>query len=280
MAIKIVTDSVSDIPPKIAKELGITIVPLRVRFGTEVYRDGVDLTADQFFDMLSHSETLPMTSVPSPGDFAETYNKLTEETDEILVITLTSKLSGTNDVAKQSIGLTKRKCRIEVVDSQMAIMGQGLIVITAARAAKAGANFDEVLSIVNRNIPRVDFRAAFDTLEYLERGGRIGKAQAFLGSILKINPILGMKNGLVIPCGKERSRTKALEHLFNFAMSYFHIEEMAVEYATAVNEAEMLIERLSSRLPKEQIYLSRTGPVIGTHTGPSLIVVTVLGDKE
>lgn len=278
MTIKIVTDSVSDIPPKVAKELGITIVPLHVRFGTEVYRDGVDLTADQFFDRLPRSKTLPMTSVPSPGDFADVYNKLAEETDEILVITLTSKLSGTNDVAKQSIGLTKRKCRIEVVDSQLAIMGQGLIVITAARAAQAGANFDEVLDMVNRNIPRVDFRAAFDTLEYLHRGGRIGKAQAFLGSILKINPIIGMKDGLVIPCGKERSRDKAIEHLFNFVMSYSYIEEMAVEYATAFDEAEMLVERLGSKFPKERIYLSRTGPVIGTHTGPSLLIVTVLGD--
>ncbi len=280
MTVKIVTDSVSDIPVKVAKELGITVVPLHVRFGTEVYRDGFDLTADQFFDRLPNSKTLPISSVPSPGDFADVYNKLAEETGEILVITLTSKLSGTYDVAKQSIGLTKRKCRIEVVDSRVAIMGQGLIVITAARAAQAGANFDEVLDIVNRNIPRVDFRAAFDTLEYLQRGGRIGKAQAFLGSILKINPILGMKDGLVIPCGKERSRAKAIEHLFNFAMSYSHIEEMAVEYATAVDEAEMLIERFSSKFPKERIYLSRTGPVIGTHTGPSLIVVTVLGDRK
>ena len=280
MAIKIVTDSVSDIPPKVTKELGITIVPLHVRFGTEVYLDGVDITADQFFDRLPHNKTLPITSVPSPGDFANVYNKLSEETDEILVITLTSKLSGTNDVAKQSIGLTKRKCRIEVVDSGLAIMGQGLLVITAARAAQDGANFEEVLDIVNSNIPRIDFRAAFDTLEYLERGGRIGKAQAFLGSILKINPILGMKDGLVIPCGKERSRARAIEHLFNFATNYSHIEEMAVEYATAIDEAEMLVERLSSRLPKEQIYISRTGPVIGTHTGPSLIVVTVLGDRK
>ena len=279
MVVKIVTDSVSDIPPEVAKELGITIVPLHVRFDSKVYRDGVDLSADKFFNKLQLSKTLPTTSVPSPGDFAETYNRLAEETDEILVITLTSKLSGTNDVAKQSIGLTKRKCRIEVVDSQMAIMGQGLIVITAARAAQAGINFDEVLGIVHNNIPRVDFRAAFDTLEYLKRGGRIGKAQAFLGSVLKVNPIIGMKDGLVIPCGRERSRVKAIEHLFNFAMSYSHIEAMAVEYATAIDEAKMLIERFSAKIAKEQIYLSRVGPVIGTHTGPSLIVVTVLGDK-
>ena len=279
MTVKIVTDSVSDLPPQVVKELGITIVPLNVRFGADVYRDGVDLTAEQFFDKLVHSKTLPVTSVPSPGTFAEIYNKLAEETDEILVITLTSKLSGTHEVALQSIGLMERKCRIEVVDSRLAVMGQGFVVMAAARAAQAGAKFDEIRDIVDRNIPRVDFRAAFDTLEYLQRGGRIGKAQALLGSILKINPIIGLKDGEVIPCGRERSRAKAIEHLYNFAMSYSHIEEIAVEYAAALDEAEMLIERLGSKFPKERIYRSRTSPVISTHTGPSLLVVTVLGDR-
>ncbi len=186
MPVKIVTDSVSDLPSQVVKELGITVVPLNVRFGTEVYRDGVDLTAEQFFDKLVHSKTLPVTSVPSPGTFAEIYDRLAEETDEIMVITLTSKLSGTHEVALQSIGLMERKCRVEVVDSRLAVMGQGFIVMAAARAAQAGAKFDEILDIVNRNIPRADFRAAFDTLEYLQRGGRIGKAQALLGSVLKI----------------------------------------------------------------------------------------------
>lgn len=281
MTVKIVTDSVSDLPPQVVKELGITVVPLNVRFGAEVYRDGVDLTAEQFFDKLVHSKILPVTSVPSPGAFAEIYDKLAEETDEILVITLTSKLSGTHEVALQSIGLMKEKCRrIEVIDSRLAVMAQGLVVIAAARAAQAGAKFDEILDIVHRNIPRADMRAAFDTLEYLQRGGRIGKAQAFLGSILKINPIIGMKDGEVFPFGRERSRAKAIDHLYDFAMSYSRIEEMAVEYAVALDEAEMLAERLGSKFPKERIYRSRVSPVIGTHTGPSLLIVTVLGDRE
>lgn len=281
MTVKIVTDSVSDLPPQVVKELGITVVPLNVRFGAEVYRDGVDLTAEQFFDKLVHSKILPVTSVPSPGAFAEIYDKLAEETDEILVITLTSKLSGTHEVALQSIGLMKEKCRrIEVIDSRLAVMAQGLVVIAAARAAQAGAKFDEILDIVHRNIPRADMRAAFDTLEYLQRGGRIGKAQAFLGSILKINPIIGMKDGEVFPFGRERSRAKAIDHLYDFAMSYSRIEEMAVEYAVALDEAEMLAERLGSKFPKERVYRSRVSPVIGTHTGPSLLIVTVLGDRE
>ena len=236
MTVKIVTDSVTDLPSQVAKELGITVVPLHVRFGTEVYRDGVDLTADEFFNRLVHNRILPVTSVPSPGEFAETYDILAEKTDEILVITVSSKLSGTHEVALQSIELMKKKCRVEVVDSQWAVMAEGLIVIAAARAAKSGASFDEVLDIAHRNISRVDMRAAFDTLEYLHRGGRIGKAQAFLGSILKINPIIGIKDGEVFPAAKERSRAKAIDYLYNFAISYSHIEEMAIEYATTLDE--------------------------------------------
>ena len=280
MTVKIVTDSVADLSSEMASKLGITVVPLNVRFGTKVYRDGVDLTAEQFYDKLKHSETLPVTSVPPPGSFAEAYDKLAGETDEILAIILSSRLSGTYEVALQSIGLMKKKCRVEVVDSQWAAMAEGLIVIAATRAAQAGTSLDELLDLTHRNISRADFRAAFDTLEYLKRGGRIGKAQAFLGSVLKINPIIGMKDGEVFPFGRGRSRAKAIDHLYRFAVSYSHIEEMAVEYAVAVDEAEALIERLGSKFPKERIYRSRVSPVIGTHTGPSLLVVSVLGDRE
>lgn len=259
--------------------MGITVVPLHVRFGSEVYRDGVDLTAEQFYERLVHTEFLPVTSVPSPGAFAEVYNKLAEETDEILVVTLSSKLSGTHDVALQSIGLMKKKCRVEVVDSQLVVMAQGFIVINAARAANAGANFDEVLDIVRHNIPRANMLAAFDTLEYLKRGGRIGKASFFLGSRLKFNPIIVIKDGELIGVRRPRSRAKAIDYLYDFVTSFTHIEELAIEFATAFDEAEMLADRLSFRLPKERIYRTRASPVIGTHTGPSLLVVSVLGDR-
>ena len=280
MAVKIVTDSVADIPPQVVKELGITVIPLNVRFGEEVYRDGIDLTADEFYRKLRHTKTLPVTSVPSPATFAEAYDKLAEEADEILVIALSSKLSGTYEVALQSIGLMKRKCRVEVIDSQWAVMAEGFIVIAAAKAANSGASFDEVVDVTRKTIPRVDFRAAFDTLEYLQRGGRIGKAQAFLGSMLKINPIITIEDGVVEPAGRTRSRAKAIDNLYNFAMSYSHFEEMAVEDAACPDEAEMLVKRLSSKFPKERIYRSKTTPVIGTHTGPGVLLVVVLGDRE
>ncbi len=280
MTVKIVTDSVADLPPQVAQELGITVIPLNVRFGSEVYRDGVDLTAEQFYDRLIHDKTLPVTSVPTPATFANAYDKLAKETDEILAIILSSKLSGTYEVALQSRGLMKKKCRVEVLDSGLAVMAEGFVVMKAARAAQMGAGLDEVKAVAQRTIPRVDFMAAFDTLEYLKRGGRIGKAQFFLGSKLKFNPIIGMKDGKVIGISRPRSRAKAIDYLYNFVMSYSHIEELAIEYATALDEVEMLIERFSSKFPKERIYRSRAGPVIGTHTGPSLLVVSVLGDRK
>ena len=280
MTVKVVTDSVADLPSEVTRELGITVIPLNVRFGTEVYRDGIDLTAEQFYDKLKHSAVLPVTSVPSPGTFAEAYDRLAEETDEILVISLSSKLSATCEVALQSIGLMKRKCRVEVVDSQWAVMAQGFMVIAATRAAQAGASLDEVVDITRKTIPRVDFRAAFDTLEYLKRGGRIGKAQAFLGSMLKVNPIITIKDGLVEPAGRTRSRAKAIEHLYNFAVRFSHIKGIAVEDAACPKDAELLVERLNSKFPKEHIYCSKTTPVIGTHTGPGLLLVAVLGDRS
>jgi len=280
VTVKIVTDSVADLPPQVVSELGITVVPLNVRFGTEVYRDGVDLTAEQFYDRLMHSQTLPVTSVPSPGTFAEAYDKLTEETDEILAIIVSAKLSGTYEVALQSIGLIKRKCQVKVIDSQFGAVAEGLVVIAAAKAAQAGASLDEVIDVTQKTIPRVDMRAAFDTLEYLKRGGRIGKAQAFLSSMLNINPIITLRGGVVEPAGRTRSRAKAIERLYHFAMNYSHIEEMAVEDAACSDEADALVERLSPKFPKERIYRSRTTPVIGTHTGPGLLLVAILGDKD
>ncbi|HEY94027.1 MAG TPA: DegV family protein [Dehalococcoidia bacterium] len=279
MTVKIVTDSVADIPPQVAEDLGIMVVPLNVRFGTDVYRDGIDLTSDEFFIRLEHSEEVPVTSVPSPGSFADAYDALAGEADEILVITISSKLSGTNEVARQSIGLMKKRRRVEVIDSRLAIMAQGFVVIEAAKLAQTGAGFDDVKNNVYSNIPRVDMRAAFDTLEYLKRGGRIGKAQSLLGSILKINPIIGLNDGEVVPISRERSRDKAIEHLINFVASYSKIDGIAVEYATAEDEATKLVETLSIIAPKAQIYLSRASPVIGTHTGPGLLLVSVLGDK-
>lgn len=156
--VAIVTDSVADLPPHVAEEFGITVVPLVVRFGTDIYRDGLDLNPDQFYGKLKTSKILPVTSVPSPATFSDAYDKLAEKTNEIVVITLTSKLSATYQVALQSIGLMKKQCHVEVVDSQWAVMAQGFITIASAKAAQAGASLEEVLDIARQTIYRVDLQ--------------------------------------------------------------------------------------------------------------------------
>jgi DegV family protein with EDD domain len=279
MPVKVVTDSVADLPPQVVDELGITVIPLNVRFGEKVFRDGIDLTTEQFYQELTRSKIFPVTSVPSPVTFADAYDKLAEETDEILAIMLSSRLSATHEVAVQSIGLMKRPCRVEVIDSERAVMAQGFLVMAAARAAQAGAKLDELIAMVRSNIPRVDMRAAFDTLEYLRRGGRIGAAQALLGTVLRIHPLITMKNGVVEPAGRARSRAKAMEHLYQFAADYERIEEMAVEEAACPEDADLLTDRLGNLFPRERIYRTKTTPVIGAHTGPGLLLVAVMGDK-
>jgi DegV family protein with EDD domain len=279
MTVKIVTDSVADIPARITENLDITVIPVLVRFGEETFRDGIDMTTDQFYERLVKSDVMPTTSVPSLDMFARTYARLAQQTNEILVIMLSSKLSGLYNAALQSARLIEGDCRIEVVDSQQAVMAQGFVVIKAAEAAADGASLDEILEMVRINLPRVDMRAAFDTLEFLKRGGRIGKAQALMGSLLKINPVITLRDGVVEPVNRLHSRAKAIDSLFEFAAGYKHIEGLAVEEAACPQDGDRLVERLSSIFPKEKIIRTRTTPVIGAHTGPGLLLVAVLGDK-
>jgi DegV family protein with EDD domain len=279
MAVKIVTDSLADIPSGVAKELGITVVPLNVHFGTQTFRDGVDLIAERFYDKLVHGKIFPTTTVPPLSVFVSTYDKLAEETDEIAVITFSRKLGAGYNTAVEAEGLMKRRCRVEVVDSEWAVMAQGLIVIAAAKAAQGGANIDKVVSLTRRNIPRADVRMVFDTLEYLSRGGRIGKAHTFLSSVLRVNPVLGIRDGEVYPFAREHSRTKAIDYLYHFATSFSRIEGMAVEDATTPDEADELVKRIASKFPKETIYRTKVSAVAGAHVGPHVLAVSVLGDK-
>jgi DegV family protein with EDD domain len=280
MTVKIVTDSLGDIPSEVAEELGITVIPINVIFGNISYRDGVDLTTEQFYHKLATSKIFPTTIVPPLGVFTDIYDKLAEETDEIAVITNSHKLSASYEAALEAKEQMKRKCRVEVIDSLSAVMVQGLIVIAAAKAASAGASLKEVVAVTRKNIPRADARMAFDTLEYLSRGGRIGKAKTFLGTVLKVSPILGIRDGEVYPFAREHSRARAIDYLYNFATGFSHIEEMAVEDATTPDEADELAKRLSSKFPKERIYRTKVSPVVGAHVGPQVLGVAVLGDRD
>ncbi len=274
--VKIVTDSVSDLPSGVVKDMEITVIPLNVHFGTESYKDGVELTPEEFYRKLKNSPTLPTTSAPSPGLFAEVFDQLAEKTNEILAVFLSRKFSATYDVALQGIKLMRRKCRVEVVDSTSGIMGQGLLVMEAAKRALAGASLAELMGAVSETIPKIHVRVTLDTFKYLARGGRIGKAQALLGSVLKINPILGIRDGEAFPFARVRSRAKATKWLYEFAASFDKVKALAVEYGTNVAEAKALAKYIASAFPKVPLYISNVGTVIGTHTGPSVLSVTVL----
>jgi DegV family protein with EDD domain len=280
MTVKIITDSSPGLPESTVRELDITVIPALLSFGEESYRDGVDMTTEQFYRRLVADKVHPITSVPAPVTFAQTYDEVAAKADEIAVITISHKLSAIPEVARQSLKLMKQKRRIEVIDSNWALMAQGLIVITAAQAAKDGAGLDEVMALTHKNMGRVDIRIAFDTLEYLRRGGRIGRATAFLGSVLKINPILCIKDGETYPVAREHSRSKAIEHLYNFAVSYAYIEELAIADATTPDEADRLAGQLDFKFPRERIYRTKVTPAVGTHVGPHVIAVAVLGDRE
>jgi DegV family protein with EDD domain len=280
MTVKIVTDSLSDIESDMAGEMGITVVPLYVRFGEKVYRDRVEITTDEFYHRLVHDDVLPTTTQPSPGDFLEVFNKLVKETDEILVIVVSSKLSGTYQSALQAKSMVEGKCRIEVIDSETVIMGLGLIVLSAAKAARDGAGLDDLVDLVRGAMPRSHAIMSFDTLKYLAKGGRIGRAQGLLGALLSFKPILTVKEGVVSPVTKVRTKSAGMDYLCNFVAGFSKIEELAVEYATTPDDADELIKRISSLFPEERIYRATVSPVIGTYTGPNVLSVSVLTAKE
>jgi len=277
--VKLVTDSVSDLPSDIATELGITVIPLNVHFGSETYKDRIELSADEFYGKLESSASLPTTSAPSPGIFADIFDDLATKTTEIMGVFLPQKLSATYDAAVEGMKLMKRKGRVEIVDSTLAIMGQGLLVIEAAKRALTGASLDDIRDMLTRTIPRVHVRATLDTLKYLVKGGRIGKAQAFLGSMLKINPILGIQNGEAMPFARVRSRAMATEWLYQFAAKFNKVKALAVEYGANADEAKALAKRITSVFPNIPLYMSNVSPVIGTHAGPNVLSLTVLEDE-
>ena len=280
MVLKIVTDSLSDITSDIAEELGVTVVPVYVRFGEEVYRDRVEITTEEFYRRLVSDDVFPSTTQPTPNDFLDVYEKLSKEADEILVVNLSSKLSGTYESALQAKNLYKGKCQIEVIDSQLVIMGLGLVVIADAKAAKAGAKLNDAAELVRRAMPQSHSVMLLDTLKYLAKGGRIGKATNLLGSLLSFKPILTLKDGEVSPLTRVRSRVAGIDHLYNTVAGFSKIELLAVEHATSPGEADELIERLSSFCPKDRIYKSNVSPVIGAYVGPNVISITVLEALE
>ena len=280
--VKVVTDSSSDVPPEVAKELGITVIPLYVRFGDEVYRDGVDISADQFYDKLAHSRTPPKTSTPSPGDFAEIYNKLAAETDSIISIHLSPRYSSALNAAMVAKDYVPEGCTVKVVDSKSVSMGCGLVAMAAAREARKGASLEQAMQTINRTIWHTHIVGMIADINYLLRGRRLSLPGAHL-LLGKLGTLLRFKLvGEIYEAGKVRGRgmyfseSKALEKLEQCVTEFQSIEEIAILYAKKPEWAQNIAERITSVFPQKPIHISRLSSATGVHGGPKAMAIAFI----
>ena len=281
MAVRILTDSTADIPPKVAEALGITVVPLTVSFGNESYLDGIELENASFFQKLQTSKTLPKTSQPPPGAFQEAFIRLIDEgAESIVAILLSSKLSGTYQsavTARDSMPEAYQKVPIELIDSYSVSVGIGYTAMQAAEEAKQGATLETIKEHALDRLARTRILFALDTLEYLSKGGRIGGASALVGNILSIKPILSFKEGLVVPIERPRTRAKAYTRIGQLIT-----EAGALESATIVASDESVGQQLADVLAPiyhGEIPRYKVGAVIGTYSGPAVAGVAYVTAK-
>ncbi|MBK50598.1 MAG: fatty acid-binding protein DegV [Chloroflexi bacterium] len=276
MGVKIITDSTSDIPESVVSDLDIEVVPLNIHIGQDDFKHGVDIGTDEFYTKLLTGSQLPKTSQPSPGEFLDVYNKFLDKSDAIVSIHVTSKLSGTYNSAIQAKSELNTTKPIEIVDSATVSMALGLIVIRAAKLAKEGGTLEQVVKEIDECSRKSEVLVVLDTLEYLAKGGRIGKASALIGSILSVKPILTVADGVVDTFGKARTFTKAMNSLEEAIKGFTPVTDMSVFYSTDKNISDDMIGRLSGIVEADRLVVSRIGPTVGTYAGPKAIAVAVI----
>jgi len=275
VVVRIVTDSTADLTQEQQQAAGITVVPLNVHFGDQVFRDHVDLTTDEFFRRLKASPQLPRTSQPAVGVFEEVYRTLRQNGDEIVSVHLSSKVSGTYNSGLMAAKSVDEKA-IDVVDSLSTSMALGFMALEGAKLARAGKDRATVTERLRGLVPKARVICVVDTLTYLERGGRIGHARALLGSLLNVKPILQLKEGEVVPLGRARGRPQALSRLVELLERDGHVSQLAIMHGAAPADAEQLRKRVAASYPGLDILLTEIGAVLGTHTGPGVIGFTYL----
>jgi len=282
MKVKVITDSGSDITQDEARRLGITVVPVYLRFGEEVYRDGVDINCDEFYHKLTTSPIHPSTAAPSPGDFASAYEQAARETNEIVSIHITRKHSATYDAAlmgKETAQDKNKRLKIEVVDSKGVTMWQGLVALVAAKTAEAGGSLQQVLAETHQAIKQLRVLALLDTLKYAVRGGRLGKGVLAVESLLHVKPFISLHDGQIRPAGVARTRNKGIERLRDFLKSVRHARDLAIVHSTTPDEALSLADYARSLFPNIVPRVVRLGPALGVHGGPGALVTVVMEGK-
>jgi DegV family protein with EDD domain len=283
MVVKVVTDSCADISPEIAKELGIVVIPVYLRFGERVYRDGVDIQHDEFYKRLSSEKIHPNTAAPSPGDIARIYEEVSREADDIVSIHVTSKHSAVYNTALVGKTIAEKKgCHIEVIDSKGVTIWQGLVATIAAKAAQAGGNLKQVLQKIEETRRNIRILALLDTLKYVIKGGRLHKtfsAVSTIESLLKIKILITLRDGEVRPVGFVRTRSKGIRRLLDFIKSAINPEDIGIAYSTTMDDADELICQANLMYPDVNLNISRLSPALGVHAGPGALV-TLINDKR
>jgi DegV family protein with EDD domain len=274
MPVRIVTDSSCDLEAAEADELAIEVVPLTIRIGSTEYTDRVDLSVEDFYAKMATSPTLPETAAPSPGAFEAAFRRQREAgADGVVCVTLSSDLSATMQAAQNAATGIADELDVRVIDSRSITMGLGTIARLAATAAADGASLDEVVAGVDGIARRTHVIGTLDTLENVKKGGRIGKGQAFLGSLLSIKPLVDLSTGVLEPAGKARTRRKALEWVRDVVLEQPKVEHLAIIHSMAPDVDELL-RLLGTRYERADIRTATIGAVIGTHGGPGMIGAT------
>jgi DegV family protein with EDD domain len=273
--IAIVTDSTADLPEEVCSRLRIRVIPLNVHFGDETFRDGVDLTVDEFLQRLTTASDLPTTSQASPAVFEQAFRELAADHDAIICVLISSKLSGTIQSAQIAADAVADVIRVEIVDSLNSTLAQGLQVVRARELADQAIPLADIVRTLRAETNSYHLVFFAETLEYLHRGGRIGKAAALFGSILQLKPLLRVEEGMVIPFERTRTRKKALAGLESFADSFGTIERAAGLHITTPDDAQALIDKIRPRAAHVDIPIGRIGPVLALHIGPGAVGVVI-----
>jgi DegV family protein with EDD domain len=267
----VVTDSTADLPQDWRERYGIEVVPLKVLFGHETYRDGVDIDNQEFFRRLATATQLPTTSAPSPGEFAEVYARLADDHDGCISIHIGAQLSATAEAARVGAASVEG-FRVEVIDSETVSMPIAFL----CRVAAECPTLDEAVAAVKQRVPKGRVLALLDTLRYLEMGGRLSRAQALIGTMLDVKPLLLVADREIKPVERVRTRNRAIARMVDYFRSELPVEHVAVMHAQAAEEAAEIAERLRGEVPGDEVTLGQIGSVLGTHTGPRALGIVYL----
>lgn len=275
MKVQVVTDSTSDIPQHLVNELDIRVVPIYLRFGEKTYRDGVDMARDDFYSILTAAPVHPATSQPNPEDFSSVYKEYCENTDGIVSIHISSKISGTYNSAIIAKKTLESRCPIEVIDSKFNSAGLGLVVTAAARLARTGATFFEVIQEAKKAVSQVHMFGMFETMKYLARSGRVNKTIAAAANILNVMPLLTFHDGEIVRAGLVRTINKGFDRIYDFVKNNMPVSELTIVHSRVLNRASQMKKRLSAFIEEDKINIAELGAGLGVHGGPGVLLAAI-----